>query len=108
MSAHVPTKLMALAAARALAWRRRHGRGGTAIGVHRAVQLVARQNLSLDTVRRMYSYFRRHAVDRKAPGFFRGPKHPSAGRIAWDLWGGDPGLAWVKRVLRREGLLRSK
>lgn len=27
------------------------------------------------------------------------PEYPSAGRIAWDLWGGDAGRAYAKRQL---------
>ncbi|HTP97925.1 MAG TPA: hypothetical protein VMN56_01285 [Casimicrobiaceae bacterium] len=46
----------------------------------------------------MRSYFARHAVDREAPGFHEGePGFPSAGRIAWDLWGGDAAANWLSR-----------
>jgi hypothetical protein len=81
--------------------RKTHGRGGALVGVHRAVQLAHRQPLSVDTLKRMWSYFRRRRVDRKAPGFFGGPSFPSAGRFAWDLWGGDVGLRWAESVLNR-------
>jgi len=93
-----PTDAMASAAERALGWRDEHGRGGTAVGVARARDIKNKKNLSEDTVRRMANYFSRHAVDKKAEGFNDGEAgFPSAGRIAWDLWGGDAGAAWAKR-----------
>lgn len=95
-----PTQEMADIAARALAWRSEHGRGGTEVGVARAVQLKNRENLSETTVARMSSYFARHEVDKQAEGFSEGEKgFPSAGRIAWDLWGGDAGQKWVDRKM---------
>ena len=46
----------------------------------------------------MYSFFSRHEVDKKAEGFRKGEKgYPSNGRIAWALWGGDPGFSWSKK-----------
>ena len=93
-----PTDGMAAAAERALAWREEHGRGGTAVGVARARDIKNKKNLSEETVRRMASYFARHAVDKKAEGFNDGEDgFPSAGRIAWDLWGGDAGAGWAER-----------
>jgi HK97 family phage portal protein len=96
-----PTQAMATEAQRALEWRREHDRGGTDVGVARAVQLKNRQRLSPNTVRRMVSYFARHEVDKEAEGFRRGePGYPSAGRIAWGLWGGDPGQRWAERKVK--------
>jgi hypothetical protein len=93
-----PTKAMAEVAARALEWRREHGRGGTEVGVARARDISNEKNLSPETVRRMRAYFTRHASDSKAEGFNQGEDgFPSAGRIAWDLWGGDAGAAWAER-----------
>jgi len=93
-----PTAGMVEAAARALEWRREHGRGGTEVGVARARDISNRKNLSADTVRRMKAYFTRHASDAKADGFGQGEDgFPSAGRIAWDLWGGYAGAAWAER-----------
>ena len=46
----------------------------------------------------MYSFFSRHEVDKRAEGFSQGEKgYPSAGRIAWALWGGDAGFSWSKK-----------
>ena len=94
----IPTIEMAEEAQRGLDWRKEYNRGGTNIGVTRANQLIKRENLSEDTVKRMKSFFARHEVDKEATGFRQGEKgYPSAGRIAWSLWGGDAGFAWSKR-----------
>lgn len=89
---------MAAEAERGLAWREEYGRGGTEVGVARARDIKNRKNLSPDTVRRMKSYFARHEVDKQAEGFSPGEDgYPSAGRIAWALWGGDAGQSWANR-----------
>jgi hypothetical protein len=94
-----PTDSMAAEAERGLAWRREFGRGGTEIGVARARDISNRANLSADTVKRMVSYFARHEVDKQGEGWSPGEKgYPSAGRIAWALWGGDPGRAWANKI----------
>ena len=93
-----PTEEMAKEAQRGIDWREKFNRGGTSIGAGSARQLIARENLSPDTVKRMKSFFARHEVDKRAEGFRQGEKgYPSAGRIAWALWGGDAGFAWSKR-----------
>ena len=92
-----PTEGMKVEARKGLAWREEHGRGGTRVGAVRARQIVAGENLSDDTVKRMYSYFSRHEVDKQAEGFKQGEDgYPSNGRIAWALWGGDAGYRWSK------------
>ena len=88
---------MAAEAQRALDWRKEGNRGGTPVGLARARQLVNRQNLSPSTVRRMFSFFSRHEVDKEAQGFRPGEEgYPSPGRVAWALWGGDAGFSWSK------------
>ena len=92
-----PTETMAKEAQRGLDWRAEYGRGGTEVGVARARQLVNRQELSPETVRRMVSYFARHEVDKQGEGFTPDEDgYPSAGRIAWALWGGDSAKAWAE------------
>lgn len=86
-------------AKRGLEWRREHGRGGTAIGVARARDIGNGTTLSPSTVRRMKAFFDRHQVDKKGKGFTPGDGFPSNGRIAWALWGGDPGYAWARKVV---------
>ncbi|MEA9558206.1 DNA-binding protein [Xanthomonas nasturtii] len=95
-----PPKNVAQAAARGLKLREQHGRGGTAIGVARARDLSAQKSLSAQTIRRMHAYFARHSVDKQGKGW-ADAKAPSAGYIAWLLWGGDAGQRWAERVLRQ-------
>ena len=95
-----PTQEMANEATQGLEWREEFGRGGTEVGVARARDIKNRANLSIRTVKRMYSYLSRHEVDKEGQGFYSGDEgYPSAGRIAWALWGGDPGFAWTKRKI---------
>ncbi|MBT5286052.1 MAG: phage major capsid protein [Euryarchaeota archaeon] len=94
-----PTDGMVSEAKKGLAWRKEHGRGGTEVGVARARDIQNRKELSFDTVKRMHSFFARHEVDKKAEGFKPGEEgYPSAGRIAWALWGGDAGFSWSRRI----------
>jgi hypothetical protein len=96
-----PTQGMRQEAERGLAWRNEFGRGGTEVGVARARDIANGRNLSPDTVKRMVSYFARHEVDKQAEGFRPGEDgFPSAGRIAWALWGGDAGQAWANKMKR--------
>jgi len=105
-----PTDAMAAEARRGLEWREKHNRGGTAVGVARARDISNKKSLSPDTVRRMVSYFARHEVDKQGTGFSPGEDgYPSAGRIAWALWGGDAGQSWAKAKaaqMEREELSR--
>jgi len=90
-------------AERGLAWRREFGRGGTPVGIARARDISNGVDLPMDTVRRMNSYFARHEVDKQGEGFRPGePGYPSNGRIAWALWGGDPGQTWAARLVAQD------
>lgn len=98
-----PTDAMIAEAERGLKWRDEYNRGGTEIGVARARDIVNRRALSLDTVNRMVSYFARHEVDKEGQGWSPDQDgYPSAGRIAWALWGGDPGRTWAESIANRE------
>jgi len=91
-----PTAGMIAEAEKGLEWREKFKRGGTSIGVARARDISNGKNLSEDTVKRMHSFFSRHEVDKKGEGFQQGEDgFPSAGRIAWALWGGDAGQVWA-------------
>jgi hypothetical protein len=102
MASYKPTDGMKTAANRALEWRREFGRGGTEVGIARARDIVNDKNLSESTVKRMFSFFSRHEVDKQAEGFNSGEDgFPSNGRIAWDLWGGDAGFSWSRQIAER-------
>lgn len=97
-----PTNEMAAEAELGLKWREEYGRGGTEVGVARARDISNKRNLSFDTVQRMNSYFSRHEIDKEAIGWEDGEEgFPTAGRIAWQLWGGDAGRDWAKRIVER-------
>jgi hypothetical protein len=99
-----PTLKMAANAKRGLKLRAKFDRGGTEVGVARAEQLAARKPLDESDVTSMASYFARHAVDKDAKSSVWGDaKDPSAGYIAWLLWGGDDGERWAKRHHDRIG-----
>lgn len=92
-----PPKDVAKEAEKGLELRDEFDRGGTDVGVARARDLKNRKSVSPDTIERMVSYFARHEVDRKADDFGN-DDDPSAGYVAWLLWGGDPGKEWCEKV----------
>lgn len=93
---NIPPDAARKEAEQGLAWRREFNRGGTEIGVARARDISNARELSDDTIKRMVSYFARHEVDKQGKGWSEGSDgFPSAGRIAWALWGGDAGRRWA-------------
>ena len=99
-----PTKAMADNAALGLELRDKFKRGGTDVGVRRANQLKEQRDLSESDVKAMHSYFARHVVDKQAKAKTWGSKtDPSAGYIAWLLWGGDAGAEWSQREREKLG-----
>ena len=96
-----PTKGMIEEAEKALEWRKEFDRGGTAVGVGTANSII-KKTLSVDRVKRIFSYLSRHEVDKKGKGFKPGEDgFPSAGRIAWGLWGGDAGFTWSENKVKK-------
>jgi len=90
-----PTVAMAMAARRGLRLRMaspRSRQGGTAVGLARARQFVKREDVSLDTVKRTYSFLSRAATYYK-------PGSNTPGTQAYLLWGGPAGLVWAKNIL---------
>jgi hypothetical protein len=74
---------------------------GTMVGWTRAGQLARGETLSLSTVKRMYSYFSRHEVDKKGKDWDNA-ENPSNGKIMWLAWGGDAGFSWSRKIVERE------
>jgi hemoglobin-like flavoprotein len=74
---------------------------GTMVGWTRAGQLVRGESLSLSTVKRMYSFFSRHEVDKKGKDWDNA-ENPSNGKIMWLAWGGDAGFSWSRKIVERE------
>ena len=95
-----PTEAMAEEARRALKWKAEGRAGGTRVGLARANQLAKRENLSESTVKRMFSFFSRHEVNKQGKGFYPDQEgYPSKGRVAWALWGGDAAFSWSRRIV---------
>ena len=100
---YMPTGGMKAAARRALKWKAdgKAKGAGTPVGWGRATDIVAGRAMSLSTVKRMYSFFSRHEVDKKGKDFYN-TSNPSNGRIMWDAWGGDAGFSWSRKIAERE------
>ena len=90
MAVHLkPTESMANNAKRGLELRKKHGKGGTSVGVARARDISNRKDMSPETVSRMVSFFARHDGNQSGG-------EDDAGYIAWLLWGGDSGKTWAE------------
>jgi hypothetical protein len=77
------------------------GSCGTEVGKIRANQLAKGEAISLDTIKRMYSYLSRHEVDlNSSKGYADG-----CGKLMYDAWGGKSALSWseskIKQVERK-------
>jgi hypothetical protein len=98
-----PTSGMQSAARRAIKLKEQgKAKGaGTMVGWTRAGQLARGETLSLSTVKRMYSYFSRHEVDKKGKDWDNA-ENPSNGKIMWLAWGGDAGFSWSRKIVERE------
>lgn len=93
-----PTETMAEAASRGLRLRERSPasrQGGTLVGLARARQFAAREPVSLDVVRRTYSFLSR------ARAYYR-PGRNTPGTQAYLLWGGPAALSWARAILVKE------
>ena len=99
---YTPNAGMKAAARRALKWKEdgKATGAGTPVGWGRATDIVNGSAMSLDTVKRMYSFFSRHEVDKKGKDFYN-TSNPSNGRIMWDAWGGDAGFSWSRAIVNR-------
>ena len=89
------TAQMAAAARRGLKMRSQSApsrQGGTRIGLARARQFANREPVSLDTVKRTYSFLSR------AETYYR-PGETTPGTQAYLLWGGPAGLVWARSIL---------
>ena len=95
MATYRPTGAMAEAAKRGLKMREESSpsaRGGTAVGLARANQFANRQQVSLDIVKRTFSFLSRAKVYYK-------PEENTKGTQAYLLWGGPAGLIWARNIL---------
>jgi len=86
------------AAAKAVAWADKNGWGscGTAVGKTRASQLANGEPISIDTLKRMYSYLSRHKVDLQSSKSY----DDGCGKLMYDSWGGEAALTYSERKLK--------
>ncbi len=71
------------------------GDAGTRVGWYRSAQLADRKPVSMETIKRMYSFFKRHKKNKS----YSGKPYSDAGKVMWEAWGGDAGFKWVKDIL---------
>lgn len=87
------------AAKKAVDYAEKNGWGscGTAVGKQRASQLAKGEPISLDTLKRMYSYLSRHKVDLETSKSY----DDGCGKLMYDAWGGEAGLTYSERKLKQ-------
>ena len=90
-------------AKRALEYAEKNGWGscGTPVGKQRANQLAKGEPISVDTIKRMYSFLSRHEGDLISSTAYG----DGCGKLMYDAWGGKAGLGWSRNKLRTLGLL---
>lgn len=90
-------------AKKALDWANENGWGscGTEVGKIRANQLADGKPISVDTIKRMYSYLSRHEVDLESSTNYG----DGCGMLMYDSWGGKAGKRWAESKLKELGLI---
>jgi hypothetical protein len=90
-------------AKRALEYAEKNGWGscGTPVGKQRANQLAKGEPISIDTIKRMYSFLSRHEGDLVTSTAYG----DGCGKLMYDAWGGKAALGWSRNKLRQLGLL---
>lgn len=107
----IPPKAVAEKAAQGLKYREMAGgkggltpeqasKEGVGSGVQRAVNLKNRDKLSLETIKKMKAFFDRHQKNKSVNPKYKNEPWKDRGLTSWLLWGGDPGYAWAKKVLK--------
>lgn len=83
----------------ALDWAEKNGWGdcGTDVGKQRANQLAKGEAVSIDTIKRMYSFLSRHEENAdKSKGYGDG-----CGQLMYDAWGGKAALRWAESKINQ-------
>ncbi len=103
MNKFIPPKKVADNAKLGLLLRQQYNRGGLSIeqaeqkgidsGITRAYQLISRKPLSIEIIKKM-ARFNRHRKNYR-PNKKLPDGGPTAGTIAWLLWGGTEGINWA-------------
>lgn len=99
-----PTAGMVDEAKRAVGWIE-DGLAGD--GMTQGTKLWARrvangEDITPEKARLMRAWFARHESDKQGEGFTPDEDgYPSAGRVAWAAWFGDPGQSWARKTVRQ-------
>jgi HK97 family phage portal protein/HK97 family phage prohead protease len=99
-----PTAGMIAEAKRAVEWIEQ---GEAGDGMVQSTKVWARKvangdDITPEKARLMRAWLARHEVDKQGEGFNVGEAgYPSAGRVAWAAWFGDPGQSWSNKVVRQ-------
>ena len=83
----------------ALKWAEENGWGscGTPVGKQRANQLANGEPISVETIKRMYSFLSRHKENAEASkGYGDG-----CGQLMYDAWGGASALSWAESKIKQ-------
>lgn len=91
-------------AKRVLEWVDKNGWGdcGTLTGKNRMHQLANGEAISLETIKRMYSYLSRHEVDLESSKSYS----DGCGKLMYDSWGGKAALGWSHNKLKELGIIK--
>ncbi len=93
-------------AKKALEWANTNGWGscGTPVGKQRANQLAKGEPISIDTIKRMYSFLSRHEGDLESSTAYG----EGCGKLMYDAWGGKAGLRWSRNKLKKLGMIEAE
>ena len=93
-------------AKRALEYAEKNGWGscGTPVGKQRANQLAKGEPISVDTIKRMYSFLSRHEGDLVSSTAYG----DGCGKLMYDAWGGKSALSWSRNKLKKLGLIEAE
>lgn len=80
------------------------GSCGTEVGKQRANQLAKGEAISLETIKRMYSYLSRHEVDLESSTSYS----DGCGLLMYDAWGGKAALSWSRSKLKELGEIKEQ
>ena len=93
------------AAKKALKWKEEYGeevKGGTQVGWTRANQIAKGEQLSLETVKRMHSFFSRHKGNETVKPELKETPWKDNGYIAWLIWGGNAAAKWAAGIAKKD------
>lgn len=84
-----------------LKWKKLYPKEVTAmtpVGWKRARQLANKENLSIETIKRMAAFIR-HQQNKEINPKFKETPWKDNGYVAWLGWGGDEGIEWaIKKI----------